>query len=187
MRGKSIPKSEIESQFQEVMEKVKPTPRFMGVLTEAVVEYWQEQTDAHVSSQKAHEEALRALKVKKDKVYEMAEGGAYTASDVRERLESINLSVMEEELALAGISAEHLDPRRVSDKASESLSQLMANSLELDPAIRYRFQKVVFPEGISYEKTLGFGTAKVGRIFELNRSFASANSLKVRREGFEPS
>ncbi len=39
------------------------------------------------------------------------------------------------------------------------------------PHLWSRFQKLIFPEGISYQKNCGFGTAKLGVIFSLNEAF----------------
>lgn len=49
-----------------------------------------------------------------------------------------------------------------------------------------RFQKMVFPEGISYDKKSGFGTAKLGLIYQLNRDFKNDKSSLVDITGLEP-
>jgi hypothetical protein len=42
-----------------------------------------------------------------------------------------------------------------------------------------RFQKMVFPEGISYTQNEGFGTTRLGLIYELNRTFGTRKSPLV--------
>jgi hypothetical protein len=49
----------------------------------------------------------------------------------------------------------------------------------LTPEVRPRFQKLVLPEGIPYDRETGFGTAKLGLIYELNRRFERQKSPVV--------
>ena len=42
-----------------------------------------------------------------------------------------------------------------------------------------RFQKMVFPNGISYTRNKGFGTADLGLIYEINRTCGTEKSLLV--------
>jgi len=46
-----------------------------------------------------------------------------------------------------------------------------------------RLQKLVFPEGIPYFRNQGFGTAKLGYIFELIRTFGGQKSFSVDQRG----
>lgn len=186
MRGKSIPKADLEGKFAGLMTRLKPTDKFMGVLTESVAAYWDEQMSSYLAGQTAHEDAVRGLKAKKARVYEMAEEGTYTAADARERLEAIALDITREELALAAMNVEEFDPKASGERAKKALDYVMANILDIDPALRQRFQKIAFPIGIPFGRESGFGTVKTARIFELNRTFATTGSLKVRRAGFEP-
>ena len=49
---------------------------------------------------------------------------------------------------------------------------------------------MVFPEGIPYQRNKGFGTAKLGVIFNLNQQFSKGKSSQksqvVDPKGFEP-
>lgn len=50
---------------------------------------------------------------------------------------------------------------------------------DLSPQLHSRFQKHVFPEGIPYDRRKGFGTTRLGLIYELNRRFAGEKSALV--------
>lgn len=52
--------------------------------------------------------------------------------------------------------------------------------------MRTRFQKLIFPEGIPYARTSGFGTAKLGLIYEINRQSDGDLSQVVDPAGLEP-
>ena len=51
---------------------------------------------------------------------------------------------------------------------------------------KQRLQKLVFPEGIPYKRDTGFGTARLGLIFELNRESRGQKSHVVPSRGIEP-
>lgn len=46
--------------------------------------------------------------------------------------------------------------------------------------------KLIFPDGIAYTKNKGFGTARLGLIFELNKTSGGKKSDLVDPVGFEP-
>ena len=53
--------------------------------------------------------------------------------------------------------------------ATNFISDLPRTWIDLDVETKKRFQKLILPEGITYDRKLGFGTAKLGRIYEINR------------------
>ena len=54
----------------------------------------------------------------------------------------------------------------------------------MDP--HFKFQKLVFPEGILYKRGEGFGTARLGLIYEMNEACGDNKSLLVDPSGVEP-
>jgi len=45
---------------------------------------------------------------------------------------------------------------------------------DLSPALRPRFQKLVFPEGLPYDRNTGFGTTRLGLIYEINQQITAS-------------
>ena len=64
--------------------------------------------------------------------------------------------------------------------ANNFISDLGRQWFDLAPQLRPRFQKLVFPEGLSYSKANGFGTAKLGLIYEISRRSHGNLSQMVR-------
>src|SRR3989344_1161210 len=58
--------------------------------------------------------------------------------------------------------------------------------LNLAPTLRARFQKLVFPQGITYDRETGFGNVVLGRIFNLNYQHTLTKSPLVDPPGVEP-
>jgi len=57
--------------------------------------------------------------------------------------------------------------------------------LDLTPDFRRRFQNLVFPEGIFYEKEKGFWNPKLSSIYKLSSDLAHENANKVDLESKE--
>ena len=70
--------------------------------------------------------------------------------------------------------------------ATKFIADLGRQWFDLVPLLQPKFQKLVFPEGIPYTRGKGFGTAKLGLIYELNQHSADQNDHLVDPRGFEP-
>ncbi len=49
-----------------------------------------------------------------------------------------------------------------------------------------RFQQILFPKGISFDRDSGFGTAEVGLIYAISDVKSGGDSAVVDRAGLEP-
>ena len=101
-----------------------------------------------------------------------------------------------------GISVSAYDTIEVLEKLNEWNVVAIKNRQESFSAGRYeinrkitifdieilqpKFNHVLFPQGISYTRGSGFGTAKLGQIFELNRQSRGQKSNLVAPTGIEP-
>jgi len=61
--------------------------------------------------------------------------------------------------------------------------RLIFETFDLSSQLRPRFQKLVFPEGIPYQRNKGFGTTKLGLIFKLNQQFKKRKMPKKSQVG----
>lgn len=97
----------------------------------------------------------------------------------------------ENEIAAARISLnesriEQFDIEGALIYATKFIQNLGRQWFDLVPTLQPKFQKLVFPEGIPYERGKEFGTAKLGIIHEINQLFDADKSQLVDRTGFEP-
>jgi hypothetical protein len=79
-----------------------------------------------------------------------------------------------------------LDETRIEQFDIESVLSYVNNFITnlgrqwFDLAVSHqRFQKMVFPDGITYKRGEGFGTARLGLIYELNQTCGVDKSLLV--------
>ena len=79
-----------------------------------------------------------------------------------------------------------LDLETAAIYATNFISDLPRTWRDLDVETKKRFQKLILPAGITYDKKSGFGTAQLGLIYEINRQLDGDNATLVDRAGFEP-
>lgn len=179
LRYKNIRKADLEAEFLELMATLRPEPRLLSVLTQSVELLRSEQIKLANDRAREHERASREISARRTRIFEMAEAGAYTATEARERL-----NVLDQELAQLKIATEEAQVdgavASIAGEAAAVLSEVMAGWTDLDPAARQRFQKILFPEGIPYENGERFGTAKTAMIVELTRPSERSHSEAVR-------
>ena len=186
MRHKAISKADIESKFQMLLEQIIPRQEFLSVFTESIILYWEEQKNTILEGMKAHQNKVRELEARRLRIFEMSESGAYSPDQFKERMGEIEEKLVEARIALSAADLETYDIKDGTARAKQAMEDNIKNFLSLPLPVRARFQKLIFPDGIPYHRDTGFGTPILGRIFELNRTFVSTNSLQVRRVGFEP-
>ena len=90
-------------------------------------------------------------------------------------------------ISLSEARIEQFDIEGALIYATNFIKNLGRQWFDLPPQLRPKFQKLVFPEGIPYDRKTGYGTAKLGIIYEINQSFDGSKSHTVDLEGIEPS
>lgn len=64
-------------------------------------------------------------------------------------------------------------------KICQSIKNFRWHCFDLSQDLRPRFQKLLFPAGLPYDREKGFRTAKLGLIYELNAVFDGTKSSLV--------
>lgn len=186
IRGKSVPKADIESAFLKLLGQVTPTNEFMKYFEEVVLTHWQTKADALAKDSGIYEQRLRELQAKREYIFEMRESGTYTIEQFKERMADVDSHIAIEKLSLSETNIDRYDLEAGISYAKQSITDLVKQWLDLELPLRVKFQKLVFPTGIRYHRKSGFGTPQLGRIFKLNQQFSSNQSYVVDPTGLEP-
>lgn len=190
MYGKGIPKQNLEIEFSKYLENIIPKDDFFKIFKETVLDLWQEKGKTLKTEKLKYERKLSLLREKRKRIFEMREEGSYTKEEFLERKKSVEEEITELNLSLKESRFENIDIENVLTYAIEFILNLDKKWYNLSPDLLARFQKLIFPEGIPYFKNSGFGTTKLGVIFNLNQSFLSdkiaQKSQVVALSGFEP-
>jgi len=171
MYSKSIPKQVLETKFSEYLGKITPKDKFLKVFKETIIDLWQEQKENLKTGKLKYERQLALLQEKRKRIFEMREEGSYTKEEFWERKKNIEEEIIETKLSLKESQLDNFDIESVLTYAIDFIRNLGKEWSHLPPHLWSRFQKLIFPEGISYQKNCGFGTAKLGVIFSLNEVF----------------
>lgn len=179
MYGKGIAKKELEDRFSVYLKDVVPKQKRLSVLKETILDFWKEQGSQFEVGVERHRNLISALEAKRKRIFEMREDGSYTKEEFQTRKAEIDHEIEESQIALKSLRVDDFDMESVLTYTTDFISSLGQKWLVLPISSQRRFQKLVFPDGIPYFRNQGFGTAKLGYIFELIQTFGGQKSSSV--------
>jgi hypothetical protein len=109
----------------------------------------------------------------------MREECSYTREEFLERKEAVENAIVAVKVSMDECRIEQFDIEGAYAYAANFIRTLDRQWFDLSPRLRPRFQQLVFPEGIPFQKGKGFGTAKLAGFLELNRGFDDDESPLV--------
>lgn len=176
--GKSHPKDAVESAFARLLDRVTPRPKYLGVLQATVLDVAADMKHRRISDADRSRHRIAELEAKRKRVFEMREDGSYTRETFRERLAALDGELAEARASTTYHVQQELDPDALQ-YATAFLGRLRNEWLAIDPSVRPRFQKLVLPDGIPYDRERGFGTAQLSVLLELSQSSGAPRSRLV--------
>jgi len=179
MFGKGIKKDNIEADFVNRLAKITPKKKMLPVILESLMDVWREKGKSLADSAHRRVEKLAELEAKKKRIYEMREDGSYTKDEFWERMEEIKNMIAIEKSSISEAKIDKYDMEELLSYADHFADNLGRQWVNLPQQVRPRFQKFVFPHGITYEKENGFGTANMASILELFEQYDGQKSTVV--------
>tara|TARA_B100000508_G_scaffold60333_1_gene47062 strand:- start:110405 stop:111931 length:1527 start_codon:yes stop_codon:yes gene_type:complete len=186
--AKSHSKEKFEANFISFLETVAPKEKEYEEAFKAVVlDVWQSNFKKLDKENEKVRRDISNLEDERQKVFEFHRSGVYKDIEFLEQKESINKRI-------------HLNKSLLKEKQFEELNMDEALSfcfdfvrdssktwkdLEKQPEHRLRFQKLLFPEKITFDGAK-FGTTKMSLIFEINKKAGADTSKLVTLRGIEP-
>jgi len=178
--GKGINKYDLERDFVEYLKRITPKKEFLELFKSIALDSWEEKCKFIQDNAHKYERHLAVLEEKRKNIFDMREDGSYTPEEFRERKQEIENQIMATKISLDETRIDQFDIEGVLSYANNFITNLGRQWWDLS-ASQIRFQKMVFPEGISYIRGKGFGTARLGLIYELNRTCGTQKSRLVVR------
>jgi len=167
-RVPSVKAEELHEQFLHLLSSLKPDPDMERFLKEIIVRVWRDETKILASKQKKLHRALEQLTEQKNKTLELLVAGNITVDEKNGLVAKINAESEAAKKELLNVSA-------ISDLKTDSIDyalQFMSNAPKIwsNASIEHRitYQKLVFPEGITYDLSRNeFGTVKLSALYTL--------------------
>lgn len=183
--AKGIPKNHIEEDFQDLLSAITPKKEQIERIQESVLRKWNEKLHANRKERLHYADQLEKLQKRKENIYRMREEGNYSQEEFVERKSQIESEITAATISHSETKIDQLDVESVIAYANRFMNDLSHQWMDLPPKLVPRFQKLVFPEGIVYDKVSGFNTIKLGYLFGFIESDKNRFSV-VRPLGLEP-
>ena len=183
----NVTKAKLEGLFADELALLQPSPGYMRLLKESVLQIWKARKAA-VSEEIASAE--RAAKAIQDKLNRLDEAFLFERSidiDTYDR----HAEKLREELTLARIDRhsgqlDELDVEGILAFAERVLPRAADLWVQASLEQRQRFQQLFFPEGISFDGNGFVRTAVTAPAFSYLRPIEAGNEGLVDQTGIEP-
>jgi site-specific DNA recombinase len=186
-RALNITKAKLEGLFADELTLLQPTPGYMRLLKESVLQIWKARKAAVRDEIATAERAAKAIQ---DKLDRLDEAFLFERSIDIETYDR-HAEKLREELTLARIDRhsgqlEELDVEGILAFAERVLPRAADLWVQASLEQRQRFQQLFFPEGIAFDGNGFIGTAVTAPAFSYLRPIEGRNEGLVAQTGIEP-
>jgi hypothetical protein len=94
LRGKTIQKNILESDFTKFLEQVTPKEEWLNMLKESTIDLWKEQGVSINKEVEVYERKLKMFEEKRKRIFEMREEGSTTNEEFQERKGEVDNDIL---------------------------------------------------------------------------------------------
>ena len=171
MYGRSISREKLHQDFIAWLQTITPKQEFMDLFSAVVVDVWRNNASLLEDTIKRQKSEVQELKQRKFDYVEMIRKSTISEDFGKEMIEQVDNEIAVKQLTMRENAIDKLDIEAAVAYATNFIADLPRTWMDLEIETKKRFQKLILPEGITYAKESGFGTAKLGLIYELNHQF----------------
>lgn len=179
LRGKTFRSDDVRDAFIDYLRRVSSTPSFTAAVLVRLDKILDLKARSSPGEKTRREHALRQLTDKRRRIHEMREDGAYDAATFKERLAVVDADIAALSLPADVHDLSSLDRADIHTSAKWLLDNAELIWEKLSDASRLRFEKIVFPEGLSYSREMRFQTTRPGLILAVSGQLNGACSATV--------
>jgi site-specific DNA recombinase len=183
----NVTKAKLEGLFADELSLLQPTPGYMRLLKESVLQIWKARKAAVREEIESAERAAKAIQNKLDRLDEAFLFERSIDIDTYDR----HAEKLREELTLARIDRhsgqlEELDVEGILAFAERILPRAADLWVQASLGQRQRFQQLFFPDGIAFDGNRFIGTGATAPAFSHLREIRTENEGLVDQTGVEP-
>lgn len=188
LKGKSVRKERVESDFEALLKSLKPAPVLMTLFRDMFAKRWDEVGRSGQEHASAARAGIASLDAKIGKLVDRIVG-TENARVIKAYEDQINV-LEEEKIRLGEIAAGAGKPRTSFNESFRTACAFLANPWKLwvsdRPEHRRILLRLAFTGPVPYCRNEGFRTAGIAEPLRLLRSFSVENIRMVGPAGFEP-
>ncbi len=183
---KTFKSNSLHGEFNEYLNIITPTEKALESFKENVLKVWKEEYSTAQQVNVSIEKQLKDLEKEKDSIYQLAKKGIIPDDIIQKDMAKVESRILGVRTQLNEVSIDENQLGTVIDTAIQFMKQpaLAWKKATLDN--KQRMQQMIFPEGLIYQRDVGFGTSTLALPFELARQSVSSNYSMVHPEGLEP-
>lgn len=190
MKGKGLATARAEEKFAEKLKEVQLTPQFFQYFREVLLDVWTTRKYRMEGTATVNAQKLKTLEEQKSKVAEAFEQGIYDREMYKERIQKIENEIAVHRINKSEANIDRYDLEANINHAQHLITSLDALWIAFSPEYKKKFQQLIFPVGITYDRKTTFGTAEMSLIFKTKDmisevDFTSKSDL-VDPTGLEP-
>ncbi|MBL8012659.1 MAG: recombinase zinc beta ribbon domain-containing protein [Candidatus Omnitrophica bacterium] len=181
----NVRKAVLESAFFEYLKSFQPRPDILNLFEKIVIDVWKAQQSEQIKEELRVEKELKALQEKQNRIDKLMIEGTFSEEAYKRNSEDLKNQILMKQIELNEVKIDLNDVEACLNYCKffvSNLAQLWASS-EVD--LRQRFQSLVFPDKIYYEKGT-FRTTGTALIFKQLAAKSPEELNLVAPTGFEP-
>lgn len=189
VKATSKDREQVHDEFKALLAKIKPNEEVASAFREIVLRQWNNEYKDAINVSQRIDIDLAALQQKKSRVIDLFIEDKLSASDKDQKLREIQNDIADLELQRVDAGSEVTNKEQIVDSAVMLLTHAdqFWNLGNLE--VRKGIQDLIFPEGLSYSFSEGFGTAKLSESHLLIEKVTTNGDLSpslVTSRGIEP-
>ena len=184
-KAQFVSKEEMEKKFVALLNELKPTIKHIKIFKIAVLDVWKTKIKKFDELNGRLSREIQLLRVERQRVFDFHRKGSYTEEDFIEQKSLVQQQIEAKETLLDDNRIHEQNVDEVFEHAFNFVKDIPSRWEEGKFKRREQIQNLVFAEKITFDGEK-FGTAKLGRIFEVNRSSGDNLSSLVAPRGIEP-
>ena len=183
-----ISKKDLEKKFAAFLERITPDERFLKMFERIVLDEWKGQHMSAALEKDRYSKMVTKLEERKQQLMQMRMDREISKEEYAEMRDAV-----ENQLTGLGIARNEAQTNESGLEVIIAYGTQFARNIARqwqdleDPAQLSHLQKLVLPEGITYDKNTGtFGTAVLSPVFKLYQEYKTSKSDLVAGAGLAP-
>jgi site-specific DNA recombinase len=176
--GKTVRVKDLHENFLSRLRQVTPHKEYLAAFKAVVLDVWQQQSANSSHDREGLQKTFEKLKREKAGLIELKIKGLLTDAEFIDAKKVIDEKLTAAMAALQDMPGSESDLRTEIESAFAAIENAPAEWEHMELPNQQRFQQIVFPQGIPFARTGGFGTAELALVYSLpGQSVSKSSSL----------